>query len=94
MHRIASRFPHACAMRNPCTATHTCQNLLEGFFPVLVTADCAVSRIPPRGLLLHIRLARVERGIEIVQVPIGHIDMKKETTTVLHRKKFSHSYFP
>ena len=58
---------------------HTCLNLLEGSVPVLVTADCAVSRIPPRGLWLHTRLARVERGIEIVQVPISHIDMKKET---------------
>ena len=51
----------------------------SGRFPfVLVTADCAVSRIPPRGLWLRTRLARVERGIEIVQVPIRHIDMRKE----------------
>ena len=82
MHRIASRFPHACAIRNPCAATHTCQNLLESSVPVLVTADCAVSRILPRGLWLHTRLARVERGIEIVQVPISHIDMKKETVGI------------
>ena len=78
MHRITSRLPHACAIRNPCAVTHTCQNLLEGFFPILVTAECAVSRIPPRGLWLHTRLARVERGIEIMQVPISHIDTRKE----------------
>lgn len=30
-----------------CAATHTCRNLLEGSVLVLVTADCAVSRIPP-----------------------------------------------
>ena len=79
MHRIASRLPHEFAIRNTCAATHTCQNLLEGSVPVLVTADCAVSRIPPGGLWLHTRLARVERGIENVQVPISHFDMKKET---------------
>ena len=60
----------------------TCQSLLEGFAPFLVTADCAVSRIPMRGLWLHTRLARVERGIEIVQVPISHIDMRKETVSM------------
>ena len=79
MHRIVSRLPHACAIWKSCAATHTYQNLLEGSVPVLGTADCAVSRIPPRGLWLHTRLARVERGIEIVQVPISHIDMRKET---------------
>ena len=48
----------------------------------MVTADCAVSRIPPRDLWLHTRLARVERGIEIVQVPISHIVMKKENDRI------------
>ena len=78
-YRIASRLPQACANRNLCAATHTSLNLLEGVVPILVSADCAVPRIPPRGLWLHTRLARVERGIEILQVPISHIDMRKET---------------
>ena len=30
--------------RNPCAATHSCHNLLEGSVPVPVTADCAVPR--------------------------------------------------
>ena len=78
MHRIASRLPRSCAKRNLCAATHTCQDLLEGFASVPVTADCAVSRILPRGRRRHTRLARVERGIEIVQVRMSHIDMRKK----------------
>ena len=39
----------------------------------------AVWLIPPTGLRLHTRLARVERGTEIVHVPISHIGMRKET---------------
>ena len=78
LHCIASRLPHACAKRNLFAATHTCQILLEDFVPLLVATDCAVARIPPRDLWLHTRLARVERGIEIVQVPVSHIDMRKE----------------
>ena len=37
-----------------------------------------MSRIPPRDLWLHTRLARVKRGIDIVQVPISHIEMRKD----------------
>ena len=77
MHRVASRLPHACAKRNLC-ATHTSLNLLEGSVQVLVTTDFAVSRIASRSLWLLTRLAWVERGIEIVQVPISHFDMRKE----------------
>ena len=77
-HRVAA--PACMYDAESLRARHTCQTLPEGSVPVLVTTDCAVSRIPPRGLWLHTRLARVERAIEIVQVPISHIDMKKEIT--------------
>ena len=63
---------------------HVPETFLDGSVPALVIADCAVSRIPPRGLWLQTRLARVDRGIEIVQLPISlsHIGMRKEQHSI------------